>query len=185
MNVRKLPSIDKFYSRLTGKNISEEVYERAHTIWKLFKCKTLLDYTKLYLKSDVLILSYVAENFRNVCLNNYKLDPLHFFSAPGLTWEAFLKHSEAKIPLFSDEDMYTFIEKGIRSGVSQCIKRYAKANNKYMKNFDKTKPSNYLMYLDANNLYGWAMSQQLPEKDFTFINIPENLKENNSLDYYQ
>ena len=122
INDTKLPSIDEFYSRLTGKNVSEEEYIRAKYIWKLFKCQTLLYYPKLYLRSDVLIYQILLKILKNVCLNNYKLDPLHFFSAPGLTCEAFLKHSKSKIPLFSDKDMYTFIEKGTGGGVSQYMK---------------------------------------------------------------
>ena len=117
---------------------------KAKSIWKLFKYKTLLDYTKLYLKSDVLILSDVVENFRNVCLNSYKLDPLHFFSALRLTWEALLKHFKAEISSFSDKDMHTFIEKGIKGGVSHSMKRYAKENNEiYMK---------YIKYIYMKNI---------------------------------
>ena len=108
------------------------------------------------------------KNIINLCLNKYKLDPLHFFSAPRVTWEAFLKHSTAKIPLFSYEHIYNLIEKEIIGGVSQCIKRFAKANNKYRKNFNETQSSNYLMYLDANNLYGWESHKIYLKKTLTY-----------------
>ena len=120
--------------------------------------KTLEDYHNLYNKIDVLLLADVFENFRNICIKNYELDPAHYYTAPGLAWDAALKITDVKLELLSDIDMLLMVEKGIRGGVSMST-RYGKANNKYMDDsFDASKPSKYIAYLDANNLYGWSMS---------------------------
>ena len=104
------------------------------------------------------------------CLINYKLDPCHYYTAPGLAWDACLKETKQELHLLTDYDMLMF-EKGIRGGITHISKRYAKANNKYMKDFDETKPSTYIQYLDANNLYGYAMSQKLPTHGFKWIDV--------------
>ena len=109
------------------------------------------------------------ENFRNKCIEIYKLDPAHFLSAPGLAWQACLKKTEVKLGLLIDIDMLLMVERGTRGGICQAIHRYVKANNKYMKNSDKNIISSYLMYLDANNLHGWAMFQKLPENGFKWV----------------
>ena len=125
------------------------------------------DYHDLYLKSDVLLLADVFENFRDVCLTNYELDPAWYYTAPGLAWDAALKKTEVELELLSDPDMLLMVEKGIRGGVSSIMHRYAKANNKYMgEDYNPAESSKYLQYLDANNLYGWAMSRPLPTKGF-------------------
>ena len=112
------------------------------------------------------MLSDVFENFRNKCLEIYELDPIYFVSAPGLAWQACLKKTGVKLELITDYDVILTTEKEIRGGICQSTHRYAKANNRYMKNYDKNNESSYVEYLDANNLYGWAMSQKLPVKDF-------------------
>ena len=104
-----------------------------------------------------------------MCLDIYGLDPVYFVSAPGLAWQACLKKTEVKLELLTDYDMLLMIEKGIRGGICQATHRYAKANNKYMKNYDKNIESSYIEYLDANNLYGWAMSQKLPVNGFKWV----------------
>ena len=96
-----------------------------------------------------------------MCLEKYELDPVYFVSAPGLACQACLKKTGVKLELLTNYDMILMIEKGIRGGICQATHRYAKANNKYMKNYDKNNESSYLKYLDANNLYGWVMSQNL------------------------
>ena len=101
-----------------------------------------------------------------MCLNIYELDPVYFVSAPGLAWKACLKKTGVKLELKTDYDKILMIEKGIRGGICQATYSYAKANNKYMKNYNKNIESSYIEYLDANNLYGWAMSQKLPVNDF-------------------
>ena len=127
------------------------------------------DYHDLYLKSDILLLADVLENFRKTCLQYYKLDPCHYFTSPGLSWDAMLKMTDIKLELMVDIDMFQFIEKGMRGGISCIANRYGKANNKYMKNYDEKAPSKYIMYLDANNLYSWAMSQVLPTGGFKWL----------------
>ena len=102
------------------------------------------------------------ENFRNKCLEIYKLDPIYFVSAPGLAWQACLKTTGAKLELIADCDMILMIEKGIRGGICQATRRYAKASNQYMKNYDKNNESSNVEYFDANNLYGWEMSNNYP-----------------------
>ena len=104
----------------------------------------------------------VFEKFINTCLKYYEPDPCHYFSAPELSWDAMLKMAGVKLEKISDINMYLFIEKGTRGGISYIAKRYAKANNKYMCNYDLNKQSTFITYLDKNNLYGWAMSEYLP-----------------------
>ena len=131
-------------------------------VWKTFKIKTMGEHHDLYLGSDVLLLTDVFENFRKTCMQYYKLDPCHYFTSLSLSWDAMLKMTNIKLELMTDIDMFHFIKKGMRCGVSYISDRYGKANNKYMKEYDEKAPSKYIMYLDANNLYGWAMSQYLP-----------------------
>ena len=168
-NDTELPPIEAFYSKLTGANISEEDYNHAKDVWKAFGLRNMGDYHDLYLKTDVLLLVDVFENFRKTCLNYYGLDPLHYISAPGLAWDAMLKMTGVNLELLTDVDMHLFIEKGTRGGTSYIAHRHAEANNKYMKNYDLLKLISYIMYLDKNNLYGWAMCQPLPYGDFKWI----------------
>ena len=165
----KLPSKVDFNSKLYDEEISKEDFQNAINVWNTFKCQTLQDYHDLYLKIDVLLLADVFENFRKTCLKHYKLDPCHYYAAPGLSWDACLKETKQNLELLKDYDMLMMFERGIRGGITHISKRYASANNKYMKDFDKTKPSTFIQYLDANNLYGWAMSQKLPTHGFKWI----------------
>ena len=168
-NLTKLPTKKQFYSILYDEPITDEDYHHAQTVWKTFNLNTMGDYHDLYLKSDVLLLADVFENFRKTCLKYYKLDPCHYFSSPGLSWDSMLKMTNIKLELMTDINMFQFIEKGMRGGISYIANRYGKANNKYMKEYDEKSPSKYLMYLDANNLYGWAMSQYLPTGGFRWM----------------
>ena len=152
----KLPPIEKFYSSLLGSNISPEDYEHAIKVWKTFKCKTLGDYHNLYLKTDVNLSADVFEQFRNICLQQYKLDPANYYTSPGLSWDALLKKTNVNLELLTDSDMHLLVERGLRGGISMVSNRYAKANNPLLEKFDPNKKSSYIMYLDANNLYGWA-----------------------------
>ena len=166
----KLPSKDEFYSKLYDEEITDEDYKHANNVWNTFNCQTLQDYHDLYLKSDVL-LADVFENFRKTCLKHYKLDPCHYYTAPGLAWDACLKETKQNLELLKDYDMLMMFERGLRGGITHISKRYASANNKYMKDFDETKPSTFIQYLDANNLYGWAMSHKLPTHGFKWIDV--------------
>ena len=165
----KLPTKEDFFSIMNNEYITDKDYQHAKTVWETFNLKTMGDYHDLYLKSDILLLADVFENFRKTCLEYYKLDPCHYFTSPGLSWDAMLKMTNIKLELMTDIDMFQFIEKGMRGGISYIANRYGKANNKYMKSYDKTKPLKYIMYLDANNLYGWAMSQYLPTGGFRWM----------------
>ena len=109
-------------------------------------------------KKDVLLLADVFEKFIDMCLKFYELDPCNYFSSHGLSWDAMLKMTGVKLEKISDIDKYLFIEKGLRGGIYYIAKRYAKANNKYMNDYDPKKQSTFISYLDMNNLYGWPMS---------------------------
>ena len=132
-----LPPKEAFYSNLNLEDISDEDYAHAQKVWDVFEIKNLGEYHDLYVQSDTLLLADIFENFRNMCLNIYELDPVYFVSAPGLAWQACLKKTEVKLELITDYDMILMIEKGIRGGICQATHRYAKANNKYMNNYDK------------------------------------------------
>ena len=127
------------------------------------------DYHDHYLKKDVLLLADVFEKFIGTCLKYYGLDPCHYFSSPGLSWDAMLKMTGVKLEKISDIDKYLFIEKGLRGGISYIAKRYSKANNKGMNDYDLQKPSIFITYLDMNNLYGRAMSEYLPYGRFKWL----------------
>lgn len=169
-----LPEIEKFHSKLYDSDISKEEYEHAKKVWKTFGIKNMGEYHDLYLKSDVLLLADVFESFRDTCLSFYKLDPCHYFTAPGLSWDAMILLTKVELDLLSDLDMHLFVEKGIRGGISVITHRYAKANNKYMLNgYDSSQEESFITYLDANNLYGWAMIQLLPSGGFTWLSKEE------------
>ena len=171
---KRLPQIDKFYSKLNNENINETDYQHAKNVWKKFNMKNMRDYHNLYLKTDVLLLADVFENFRKVCKENYGLDPAWYFTSPGLAWDAMLKITGVELELMSDPNMYLMIENGIRGGISTITKRYAKANNPYMgEKFNPNEETKYIPYLDANNLYGWAMSKPLPVRNFEWMDEKE------------
>ena len=123
--------------------------------------QTMGDYHDLYLKTDVLLLADVFENFREVSHNAYGLDPTYYVTLPSYAWDCMLKKTNMKLKLFTDPDMYIFAERCKRGGVSMIAHRYAKANNPNLSDFDKEKVKSFITYLDANNLYGWAMSEAL------------------------
>ena len=166
----QLPPIESFYSKLNLSGISECDYDHAQRVWSEFGMKSLGEYHDLYLKTDVLLLANVFETFRRTCLEHYQLDPAHFYTSPGLAWQACLKKSEIRLELLTDPDMLLMFERGTRGGITQAVHRYAQANNKYMGDkFDPSKSFHYLQYLDANNLYGHAMSQKLPTGEFRLV----------------
>ncbi|KAJ8971980.1 hypothetical protein NQ317_010076 [Molorchus minor] len=159
----KLPDIEHFYNKLNDTNIDETDYAHAQLIWQTFNIQTLGEYSDLYMKTDIMLLTSVFETFRETC---HKIDPGHHFTLPGYTWDCMLKYTGCKLETLQDVDMLMFIERGIRGGISQCCNRFSQANNKYLDDYDSNKPSTYLMYFDVNNLYGWAMSQPLSSEGF-------------------
>ena len=176
LNETELPSIDKFFSKLSGEGISNEDYEHAKRVWSTFKMKTIRDYHKLYNKSDVFLLCDVFENFRDLCITNYDLDPAWYYTAPGLSWDALLKITKVKLELLTDPDMLLMFEHGIRGGISMISNRYGQANNIYaVEKYVESKPDKYITYLDANNLYGWAMCKKLPIDNFKWMSDQELL----------
>ena len=155
-------------------------------IWNEFNMKNMDDYHDHYLKKDVLLLADVFEKFIDTCLKFYGLDPCHYFSSPGLNSDVMLKMTGARLENIVDIFKYLFIEKGLRGGISYIAKRYSKANNKCMKNYDPKKPSKFVTYLDMNNLCGWAMSDYLPSGRFKRLKTVEkfdvnSISENNPI----
>ena len=180
-NETSLPNKESFYSNLNMENIDDIDYRHGNNVFKRFKLKNLGEYHDLYVQSNVqshtLLLADVFENFRNMCIEVYELDPAHFLSLPGLAWQACLKKTNIKLELSTDCDMLLMVEEGIRGGICHSIHRHAKANNKYMKNYDENKVSSYIQYLDASNLYGWAMSQKLPVNGFKWMEDTSKINE--------
>ena len=139
-----------------------------------------------------IFLADVFESFRNMCLKECELDPAHFLSTQGLAWQAYLKKTKIESELLTDIDMLLMVKKGTRGGICQAIHRQAKANNKYMKNYNKDVISSYLMYLDSNNLHGWGMSQKLPVNGFKWVKrlsrfnkiFIKNYNENSDIGYF-
>ncbi len=175
-DIKCIPKTDEKYISF-GKNIpmddGKEKTAYLEMRFLAFNCETMKDYHDLYLKTDMLLLADIMTEFRRVCKEVYELDALHYYTVPGLAWDAMLKITEVEIDLISDPDMYLMVEKGIRGGISTITKRYAKANNKYIKDYDKDQMSVYIPYLDTNNLYGWAMRHKLPVKDFRWMSEDE------------
>ena len=162
----QLPPKDEFYSLLSESGITDKDYERACDIWKQFNIENLGQYHDFYLMSDVYLLADVFENFRDMCFDYYGLDPAYYYTLPNFAWDAMLKKTKVKMDQLSDLDMYQMIETGLRGGMCQVSQKHMKANNKYMTNYNEDIITSYIMYLDANNLYGGGMSEKLPYADF-------------------
>ena len=130
----QLPEKETFYSSLSGQGITDEDYAHAKQVWETFGCQNLEDYHNLYVATDSLLLADVFENFRKVCQEKYGLDPAHYYSAPGLSWDALLKKTRVELELLTDMDMHLMIERGMRGGISMVSKRYAKVTNPQVEN---------------------------------------------------
>ena len=147
---------------MKDEGVSDEDYLRAVKVWNAFGIKNLGEYHDLYLKTDVLLLCDVFEQFINVCLEYYGLDLCHCFSSPGLAWDAMFKITGVNLELIDDIDVHLFIESGMRGDISYIAKRNCRANNEFVKGYDENLVKIFIMYFDANNFYGWAMTQCLP-----------------------
>ena len=175
-----LPDKDCFFNSLQDCGITDEEYSRAIDVWNVFNIKNLGKYHDLYLKTDILLLCYVFEKFVDFCLKNYGLDPCHYFSSPGLAWDAMLKMTGFKLEKINYIDIYLFLEKGMKGGVSYISKRYAKSED----DID-------IIYWDMNNLYGTVMSfDYLPYEGFKWLSKEEikssdiySIKENSKIGY--
>ena len=170
-----LPPKEAFYSKLNMSGVSKQDYKHARRVCREFVLKDLGKYYDLYLKTDVIPLANVFKAFKKVCLDNYGLDPAHFYMAPRSAWKAYLKKTKIRLELLLDPDMLLMFKRGIRGGITQSVHRWAKAKNPYMgSEYTCREPTRYLQYLDANNLYGWAMSQPLPTGGFHWVDIKPN-----------
>lgn len=170
---KNLPSKVDFFDKLSNEEISDTDYERAKNVWDIFECKTLEDYATIYLISDCLILTDFFESFRTLCLDKYKLDPAQYFTAPSLSWDAMMRSTRVKLELLVDIDMIHFLKKNIRGGICHCSVRKSTANNPFFSDYDDSKPTSYIMYLDSTNLYGYSMSQCLPTSNFSWLTEKE------------
>ena len=169
-NEISLPDKEPFYSSLNMEDITDIDHRHAKRVFKSLNNKNLGDYHDLYVQGDTLLLADVFGNFRNMCIKLYEIDPANFLSASELAWQACLKKTEVKLELL-------MVEKGIRGGICHAILRYAKANNKYMKDYNKDEEESFLQYDDANSLYGFAMIQPLPVDSFKFVKNVSKIEE--------
>ena len=170
----KLPPIDEFYDKLSCEPLDPKDYAIAVQTWHKFGIQNLQQYHDHYLKLDILLLADVFQNFRDLIYTEHKLDCLHYLTLPSLSWDMALKHTNIKLDLITDPDMYLMVESAMRGGISIISHRHAIANNPYVEGgYDLSKPTSYLVYLDANNLYGAAMSEPLPCGKFRFLSNEE------------
>ena len=182
----QLPPIEDFYSKLSNSDISEDDYKHAQKVWETFNIKTLGEYQDLYCTTDVLLLADIFENFRDLSIKDYGLDPAHYFTLPGYAWDCMLKLTKVKLDLLTDYDMHMMIESGIRGGISMIAHRYAKANNKYLPDYDEAKENSYITHLEdiyfsslffdseessAENLYNYEYGLILRKYDSILSNI--------------
>ena len=170
-----LPSIERFYSSLNMSGISNSNYKQTCSIWQEFRIRNMGEYHYFYLRTDVVLLVNAFESVRGACLENYGLDPSHFYTGLGLACKACVKKTGVRLKLLLDPDMLLMFERGIRGGITQSVYRWAAANNPYMgSEYYKSKPTKYLQYMDANILYGWAMSRPLPTGEFCWVEFRED-----------
>ena len=167
----RLPPRQAFHNDLTGEDIFPEKYEFAQRVWDTTGCQTLGDYHDLYLYQEIFLLADILEQFCQVCLTNYQLDPAHYYTVPGLAWDTSLKKTKIWLSNLHDIEMHQFLERGMRGGISMITHRYAQANNPLIEHVDLEKPTSYIYYLDANNLYGYA--QPLPVDNFEWVSERE------------
>ena len=169
----RLPSQDAFFSKLSDSPCSDMEYAHTPQVWTAFERDSMAAYHDIYLKCDVLLLADFLEKFRASCLAHYSLDAAHYYTAPGLVCDAALKMTHVSLELITDIDMYHFIENSIRGGISMITTRHAQANSTTLPGYDASGPHPHLIYLNANNLYRWEMSQPLLTGWFLFLQPDE------------
>ena len=167
-----LPPIEDFHDPLNDEALQQEDYERAKIIWAEFNMKTLRDYHDHYLLCDVLLLADVFQNYRQTIYDELHQDPLHFITLPSLAWASAIKYTNAKLDLITDPDMYLMVEKNMRGGIAIISNRYARANNPLVAVHDPSKPTSFILYADANNLYKCATVG----RKFPFLHRTENYR---------
>ena len=140
--------------------ISDEDYEHYAKVMKTFGLKTFGEYVSLYCTSDTILLGIIMKKFTETCMRDFGIDPTKSCTAPGFLWKAMLRMTGVEIELLTDREKYVFFEKSIRGGVAVVSNRYAKANNPYMRDYEKEKPTSYIW--DANSLYASVMTEELP-----------------------
>jgi len=179
---KELPPIEKFYSKLSETSISKKNYMHGKKVWDTFKCDTIMDYHDLYLQTDVMLLTDVFETFINLCIKDYKLDPSYYISLPSFGWDVMMKMTKIEFEQLTDIDKYIFFEKQKRGGLSMITKKHGqtkilkKSLKQNDKQDDKKELNSVIKYLDANNLYGLAMVQKLPYKDFEWCEFNSDIK---------
>ena len=168
-----LPPIEDFYDRLRDEPVTQDDYDRAQQTWTRFGITNMEEYHNHYLLTDVLLLCDVFQSFRQSVMDHHRLDCLHFFALPSLSWAMALKHTDVKLELITDPDMYLLIENNMRGGIPTISQRYASANNPYVDGFDSEQTSRFITYLDANSLYATAQCKPLPVDNFRFLSSDE------------
>lgn len=172
--VNKLPPKHEFYNTIRKCHISDEEYEHAKEVWREMNIQTMGEYHDLYILCDVLLLADVFERFRDISMKSFDLDPAQYYTLAGMCWSACLKMTGVELELLTDIEQYLMIEKGVRGGVAMITSRFAEANNPYIEqNYNPSKPNVYLGYFDMNNLYGGAMIESLPVRDFKWLSANE------------
>lgn len=167
------PKRSDFYNKITNSIISPFEYGIFLAIWHALDCKCLKDYLRYYCELDVLLLADVLEDFRNACLEDYKLDLLYYFSMSGFAFSAMLLKTKIRLELISDPEMYSFIERTIRGGICTAPCKLITCQNHYMEEYESSEPSSYILYADVKSLYAFAMTHPLPYRGFRFLNSHE------------
>ena len=168
-----LPEQDAFFNSMKNEHISDDEYDYAQRVFRLFNCNTFKDYHLLYLKVDCTLLADVFQRLRSLCIETCALDPAYYVSSPQLSYDCLLKSSGIRLECLYDMSMIDLFHDSIRGGISMVCKRYARANNKYLDDFDPTKPSSFILKTDCVNLYGFAMKSKLPYAGFKWLSADE------------
>ena len=168
-----LPERHNFFNVLTQQHISDEDWEFVNNVWDEFELNNLGELHDLYVAVDTLILADAMNNFREECYENFQLEVLHYYTLPGLSWDACLRITKAELENIKDLNMYLMIERGIRGGISVISHRHSEANHSQLADYDPDMPDKHILFVDSNNLYGWSMVQKLPYNNFRWMSKEE------------